>query len=91
MSARGPELENGKPSEADTDSSPDSTNRHSVNDSLNEKQPDGHADASGEAEAKPEGPPNGGLAAWLQVLGSFTLFFNTWYAPSLETHLELRG
>ena len=24
-------------------------------------------------------PPNGGLRAWLQVLGSFFLFFNTWY------------
>ncbi|MCJ1392631.1 hypothetical protein MMC18_005501 [Xylographa bjoerkii] len=23
-------------------------------------------------------PPNGGLRAWLQVLGSFMLFFNTW-------------
>ncbi len=25
-----------------------------------------------------DGPPNGGLTAWLQVLGSFMLFFNTW-------------
>lgn len=24
------------------------------------------------------GPPNGGLTAWLQVLGGFMLFFNTW-------------
>ena len=24
------------------------------------------------------GPPNGGLKAWLQVAGSFFLFFNTW-------------
>jgi hypothetical protein len=23
-------------------------------------------------------PPNGGLKAWLQVLGGFFLFFNTW-------------
>ena len=23
--------------------------------------------------------PNGGLKAWLQVLGAFFLFFNTWY------------
>jgi hypothetical protein len=23
-------------------------------------------------------PPNGGLTAWLQVLGGFFLFFNTW-------------
>lgn len=25
-----------------------------------------------------EGPPNGGTMAWLQVLGSWMLFFNTW-------------
>ena len=24
-------------------------------------------------------PPNGGLQAWLQVTGSFFLFFNSWY------------
>lgn len=24
-------------------------------------------------------PPDGGLKAWLQVVGSFFLFFNTWY------------
>lgn len=23
--------------------------------------------------------PNGGLLAWLQVVGSFFLFFNSWY------------
>lgn len=26
--------------------------------------------------------PNGGLTAWLQVLGGFMLFFNTWYVQS---------
>lgn len=26
----------------------------------------------------PTPPPNGGLAAWLQVLGAFFLLFNTW-------------
>lgn len=26
--------------------------------------------------------PNGGLNAWLQVLGSFMTFLNTWYAFS---------
>lgn len=25
-----------------------------------------------------EGPPNGGLEAWLQVLGAFFMYFNTW-------------
>ena len=28
-----------------------------------------------------QGPPNGGVRAWLQVLGSFLVFFNIWYAP----------
>ncbi|KAJ0331254.1 hypothetical protein COL5a_002791 [Colletotrichum fioriniae] len=27
---------------------------------------------------KPTGPPNGGLKAWMQVLGSFFIYFNTW-------------
>ncbi|TEA21358.1 Aspyridones efflux protein apdF [Colletotrichum sidae] len=27
---------------------------------------------------KPAGPPDGGLTAWLQVLGSFFIYFNTW-------------
>ena len=26
----------------------------------------------------PEPPPNGGTKAWLQVLGAWMLFFNTW-------------
>lgn len=26
----------------------------------------------------PGPPPNGGLTAWLQVLGCFMLYFNTW-------------
>ena len=30
----------------------------------------------------PEPPPNGGLTAWLQVAGSFFLFFNTWFVMS---------
>jgi hypothetical protein len=27
--------------------------------------------------------PNGGLKAWLQVLGSFFLFFNSWFVCPL--------
>lgn len=30
-------------------------------------------------EQQPEPPPNGGWFAWLQVAGSFFLFFNCWY------------
>lgn len=29
---------------------------------------------------QPQPPPNGGWFAWLQVAGSFFLFFNCWYA-----------
>lgn len=28
--------------------------------------------------SSPQSPPNGGVRAWLQVLGSFCLYFNTW-------------
>lgn len=28
-----------------------------------------------------DGPPDGGLQAWLHVLGSFFLYFNTWGKP----------
>lgn len=31
-----------------------------------------------ERTSDPGPPPNGGFAAWLQVLGSFFLFFNGW-------------
>jgi hypothetical protein len=31
------------------------------------------------SDEDPGPPPNGGLQAWLQVLGSFFLFFNSWY------------
>jgi hypothetical protein len=31
-------------------------------------------------------PPNGGLTAWLQVLGGFFLFFNTWVSMFGSLH-----
>lgn len=32
-----------------------------------------------------DAPPDGGLKAWLQVAGSFFLYFNTWYVrPTLQ-------
>jgi MFS family permease len=31
-----------------------------------------------------DAPPNGGLVAWLQVAGSFFLFFNSWYVLDLK-------
>lgn len=47
----------------------------------NEKTTD--AEAGLQLQKPPAGPPggpppNGGLTAWLQVLGGFFLFFNTW-------------
>lgn len=37
--------------------------------------------------------PNGGLQAWLQVLGAHLLFFNSWYLPPsiLHTMNEFRS
>jgi hypothetical protein len=60
----------------------------SVNDeekSIGEESETRHPQSSGEAEPEvsnaPPSPgpiPNGGLQAWLQVLGAWILFFNTW-------------
>jgi len=33
---------------------------------------------NGEKNTEPGPPPNGGREAWLQVVGSFFLFFNCW-------------
>ena len=53
-----------------------------------EEEGDVEAPAQSEANSDPEPlppknagpgpPPNGGLTAWLQVLGGWMLFFNTW-------------
>ena len=34
--------------------------------------------STAEETSDPGPPPNGGFAAWLQVAGSFFLFFNAW-------------
>jgi hypothetical protein len=39
---------------------------------------DGREDVLEKPPAQVLGPPNSGLKAWLQVLGSFLLFFNSW-------------
>ncbi|OJJ43202.1 hypothetical protein ASPZODRAFT_136401 [Penicilliopsis zonata CBS 506.65] len=49
-------------------------------------RPLGNTDNSSPPEPRPQqekstqgdGPPDGGLVAWLQVIGGFMLFFNTW-------------
>lgn len=54
-----------------------------------------HPQDSGDAETKqtnapkpgPGPPPDGGLVAWLQVVGGFFLNFNTWYRFSLPAIL----
>jgi hypothetical protein len=36
-----------------------------------------------EKASEPGPPPNGGFAAWLQVTGSFFLFFNGWVSINI--------
>lgn len=38
---------------------------------------------SPEVEKQQEDIPDGGLVAWLQVLGGFFMFFNSWYVMPL--------
>lgn len=47
---------------------------------LNLANGTGEKPATAAPDASP--PPNGGLEAWSQVVGSFFLFFNSWYALS---------
>lgn len=35
-------------------------------------------------------PPDGGLRAWLQVLGAFMLFLNTWYVSFLKARSPMQ-
>lgn len=46
-------------------------------------------EANGEKGAEPSPPPNGGFKAWLQVAGSFFLFFNAWYVISKSLLIAL--
>ncbi|KAI8287506.1 Aspyridones efflux protein apdF [Colletotrichum sp. SAR 10_99] len=48
--------------------------------STNDSPPTSSSQTSPPAEkpAAHAGPPNGGLQAWLHILGSFLLYFNTW-------------
>ncbi|KAK7727560.1 hypothetical protein SLS53_009449 [Cytospora paraplurivora] len=50
------------------------------------------SDSSANIKLEPQGPPNGGLKAWLQILGAFFLYFNTWGIVSsygtYERHYE---
>jgi hypothetical protein len=70
------------PSFPDAKSSDDMSSSNVTDPEPFEKTAD--AEANIPQQQKPAGgppggpPPNGGLTAWLQVLGGFFLFFNTW-------------
>lgn len=70
------------PSLAEAKASDDmSSSQNTIDREPNEKTKD--AEAGIQQQKPPSGPPggpppNGGLTAWLQVLGGFFLFFNTW-------------
>lgn len=49
-------------------------------DSTNSSYPELKDEESPPQLKSADGIPNGGLRAWLQVLGSFMVFLNTWYA-----------
>jgi hypothetical protein len=36
------------------------------------------------SQIEEEKPPNGGLTAWLQVLGGYFIFFNSWYVENMD-------
>lgn len=44
--------------------------------------PNGTGEKHAAAAPSVSPPPNGGLNAWLQVVGSFFFYFNSWYALS---------
>jgi hypothetical protein len=75
--------ETGSPTSAfpDMKSSDDLSSLHETDREPGEKLADAE---TGIQPQKPAGgppggpPPNGGTTAWLQVLGGFFLFFNTW-------------
>jgi hypothetical protein len=70
------------------DNTPESVDSSRDEEKFERDQPvEAAADAEAEVEpakpAAPPGPPggpppNGGLQAWVQVAGSWVLFFNTW-------------
>ncbi|KAJ9639270.1 hypothetical protein H2204_003881 [Knufia peltigerae] len=64
------------------DKDPTTSPETEENETENEKDavPVSHAknDAEIQRAKTISGPPNGGLQAWLQVVGGFMLFFNTW-------------
>lgn len=70
---------NGLSSSGDiTDKDSESASEHAAEAEAGEKRDDVPA-TSNEPPGPPGGhPPDGGFKAWLQVVGAFLLFFNTW-------------
>lgn len=65
---------------------------------MNEKQHDNSQEANGVLSSDSsvillvkDEPPNGGLRAWLQVLGAFFMYFNTWGKYKIHIPKHLRG
>lgn len=85
-------LEDGSDKQTDSLDNPDV-------EKANQPQQDQAVEAAAKAEADVAGPPkhqlggpppNGGTQAWLQVLGSWMLFFNTWASLSQDRRLADR-
>lgn len=62
----------------------DDTNRDGPN-FLSEMDDENALDGQSQPHKPAAGPPNGGLKAWLQVLGSFFIYFNTWGKFNLDS------
>lgn len=79
MSTKQPEADTSSPND-DLQSSKVSGEEKTSQENRNEKStPPQQTPAVEEKKPTGAGPvPNGGLKAWLQVLGAFMLFFNTW-------------
>lgn len=59
---------------------PASNNRNS--EKKNGEVEEGYAAVTGSSDEEADEPPDGGLLAWLQVLGCYFLFFNSWYVAT---------
>lgn len=73
------------------DRSPHCSTESDLKDQKKDISPDRASDnAVKEAPSPADTIPNGGLIAWLQVVGSFFLFFNSWLVCSLS-NITLTG
>lgn len=82
--AHDPALEDGSDKQTDSLDNPDvEKDSPPQQDEPTEAAAKAEADVAGPPKHQLGGPPpNGGTQAWLQVLGSWMLFFNTWASRS---------